>query len=82
VTPGRPVRRPYASAARAALFSFDCHVNDPAEVGQAVIQAQDMVAVQAEDNVDVVGLDDFDRRVTWRDLPSGGGDDHSEPLLP
>ena len=63
------------------VLVLDGHVLDPAEVGQPVVEAQYMVAVQAEDDLDAVGLEDRDRGVAGRDLASGGGADHWYPLL-
>src|SRR5260370_1390914 len=51
-------------------------VREPAEVGQAVVEAQDVVAVQAENHLEAVCLEDLDRGVARRDHSSSGGADH------
>ena len=50
------------------VLMLDGHVGDPAQVGQAVVERQDVVAVEAEHDLDAVGLENLDRGVARRDL--------------
>ncbi len=58
------------------VLVLHCHVRDPAQIRQAVVEPQDVVAVQAEDHLNAVCLENLDRGVARRDPSSSGRTDH------